>query len=237
MGRNYSSIIEQLRRAPFVFCLVAPCMVWISCSSEVWASKLSAAGADPQARAQVIAQLEKPRSCEDLVRLVAEELEGLVTRQSTGLGVITLRYKPAELIACMSNRALNMSEACTPNALERRNSEEYMLDIDPRTAGPGSMDTLRPKLEAFLSEDLQQRIVAISAKDSIPCAFVHVEQGVGGDHVQRIILGFDRDQNGLDRKVVLKDTDSLLGGDVTFDFVPGAFEAYEYLVSQKDPAP
>jgi hypothetical protein len=203
----------------------------MACARQDAGPALLVAGADPIARAEAIAALPMPTDCSDLAGLVRSEFGGLSSEVSTPFGRLTLRYRPAELIACMGHEGGLLTTLDTKAILDRRSSEEYVLEVLLPKRSPISEDTTTVKLVSYLASQLQQDVKAVYGADTLACAFVHVEQGAGLDPVQRVILGFDRPQGKSDRLVRIAGRNSPFGEEVLFRFVPGAFEGYEFVVA------
>jgi hypothetical protein len=151
--------------------------------------------------------------CAALREWLAGHGDVLVSRiERTGL-LAELHYRPALLQACADHGdASYMDPEFQAHTGRLAHSEAYVL----RLQMPGAnFDELE------LGEQWRKDIVEVIGQDTIPCAFIHAETVPHFAPYRTLLIGFDRSQDNVDRKVVLRDRENVLGGDLILKFTTG----------------
>lgn len=174
-------------------------------------------------------RVSKDLDCATLVRLVREELGGL-RAVAPGEGPCpSIQYRPAEVEQCMELASIGRDTV--PIASIDRPvdaSEQYVLSI------PRAMVLARPDEDAFgayLAQGLVHDLVELVDGDTVPCAFIHLESGAAMAPERKVLVGFDRPQDGRERRLLLLDRQGFFGRDLLFTFKPGVFSAYHKSIS------
>lgn len=155
--------------------------------------------------------------CATLREWLAGHGDVLVTRvERTGL-LAELHYRPALLQSCAEfGDAAFQDTAFQAYSGRLALSEAYVL----RLQMPGAQFE-----ELELGERWGKDIVEVIGQDTIPCAFVHAETVPHFAPYRSLLIGFDRKQDDADRKVIVRDPENLLGGDLVLVFPPGFLKA------------
>lgn len=151
--------------------------------------------------------------CSGLSAWLSRHSSLLVARVERAEFTAELQYRPAACMACLEDRtAAFMDKGFRARVAELVNTELYVLRIAPRPGFSAEAQQL------VLSENLRGDLVEVVGTDTLKCAFVHVEAMPSMLPYTSVIIGFDRPQDDLDRRIILWDRAEGLGGDLTFQF-------------------
>ena len=124
-----------------------------------------------------------------------------------------LQYRPAACLACLENgTAAFMDDGLRARVAELDKTELYVLRIASR------MDHSDDAPQLILSENLRGDLVAVMGPDTLECAFIHMEAMPSMLPYTSALIGFDRPQDGRDRRIILRDRADGFGGDLVFQF-------------------
>lgn len=160
------------------------------------------------------------RDCEGLRYWMAEHSSLFRARVERSTFSAELYYRPAACVACMENQQAQFHDPGLRSRIrELGGGELYMLRFTPdEQVGDSLFD---------LSWDvLMDDFVEIVGSDTVPCSFLHAEAMPSMAPYRSLTLGFDRVQDGHERKLILLDRSGKFGGDVCFSFPERAVEAY-----------
>ena len=132
---------------------------------------------------------------------------------------VDLQYRPAACIACGegATRAF-IDPQFTTRVGELQTSEQFVLRVTRTGEAGGNALELK---DALVSD-----IVEVIGLDTIPCSFLHVEATPPNVPFRSAILGFDRPQDGADRRLVVLDRTGRWGGHIILELPPGTLQQY-----------
>ncbi len=177
----------------------------------------------------VVTAVDGDLLCSELYDKCNDELNGLRANVDEGGYSFELSYVPKEVAACRKSgdNGASVMDA-SARAIDAGAADQYVLRITSKAGGPVG-DAI--DLEQLLGIGVQKRIHAIVGRDSLPCAFAHVESGPGHSPVTSVLIGFDAPQNSADRRIVIRETDAMESRKVTLAFPVGMFARYVELVN------
>lgn len=153
------------------------------------------------------------RDCSGLNSWFAENNSSFVSKVERADFTVELQYRPAACSACLEDRAASFTEpGFRARVAQLDKADLYVLRV--RSATGRSDDGRRLNL----SEDLLKDLAEVVGPDTLECAFVHVEALPSMLPYTSALVGFDRPQDGLDRRVILRDRSDDFGGDIIFQF-------------------
>jgi hypothetical protein len=174
-------------------------------------------------------------NCEELNRLVGEDLHGLTAHVSRPPFAYDLTYRPKEIVACKSGgrSTATVREALAASS-QLNGTDQYIL----RITGP-SNEAVQMLLQGWgvllsSTNGDPEGISQLVGTERMICSFAHVESGASLSPSTVVLLGFDVTQSGEDRSVVVEDPDNTMGGDLIFNFLPGVFSRYINMVAADD---
>lgn len=151
--------------------------------------------------------------CEEVRNWLAEHPGAFMNVQERAGFKAELHYRPAACTACLEVGDAQLTDG---SFLERSRelafSDQYVLRLYSKKG-----DGERPEV----NDSWTSRIVEIVGTDTVPCAFLHVETMPPGVPYRSVLLGFDRPQDEHDRRLVIRDAEGQLGGDLHFDLPTG----------------
>lgn len=151
--------------------------------------------------------------CEEVRNWLAEHPGAFVNVQERAGFKAELHYRPASCIACLELGDAQLTDA---SFLERSRelafSDQYVLRLYLKEGDGKGLE---------LNDSWTSRIVEIVGADTVPCAFLHVETMPPGVPFRSVLLGFDRAQDAQDRKLLIRDHDRVLAGDLVFTMPTG----------------
>jgi hypothetical protein len=151
--------------------------------------------------------------CEALRNWLSEHPGAFVSVQERPAFKAELHYRPAPCTACLELGDVQLTEKpFVERHRELAHSDQYVLRLYPKDRG-GDL----PKMD----ETWMPSVMEIVGTDTVPCAFLHVETLPPGVPYRSVLLGFDRAQDEQDRRLVIRDTGKLFGGDLHFNLPTG----------------
>jgi len=151
--------------------------------------------------------------CAALRNWLTEHPGAFVSVQERSEFKAELHYRPASCTACLELGDVQLTEkSFVERNSELAHSDQYVLRLYPKD-GDGDL----PKMD----ETWMPSVMEIVGTDTIPCAFLHVETLPPGVPYRSVLLGFDRPQDEQDRRLVIRDTGNLFGGDLHFNLPTG----------------
>lgn len=151
--------------------------------------------------------------CSEVTAWMKEHQEAFQSRIERKEVHVTVQYRPAACMTCLELGDVPLASAAyTERAVQLARSDQFVLRIQ---APPTKTDI------PAVDDTWVDRIVEIVGRDTVPCAFIHVETMPPGVPFRSVLLGFDRAQDAQDRKLMIRDHDQVLGGDLVFTMPTG----------------
>jgi hypothetical protein len=160
------------------------------------------------------------QDCEELGEWLSEHGALLTAKEERPGLTVELQYRPAACAACAEDRDGRFEDpALRKRVMELKGAELYVLHWSVSSTAPDSLSSL-------WNEGLQEDLFEVVGLDTLPCAFMHMEAMPAMLPYRSALIGFDRVQDGKDRRILLRDSGKRLGGDIILEFIEGGLQRY-----------
>lgn len=147
----------------------------------------------------------------EYVAWMNEDRNGLKITKTIGGYDFTLLYKTPEYIALMEKKDERIPlDSIMKRADQLSGVQHYTFTIKPHeggevmAAGAQSEEEYYGRLQ-YLVESMQDDIILIEGKDTIPCALFHYERNYGISPLNNFVLGFEAVNENEDKVFVFND--------------------------------